>query len=79
MSPEVAEKIVKATCMLHSFLRMDMLTAPAPTLKTKPSLGMQNAPWLGTNNARRDAVAVRDRFAEYFKSPAGRVRWQDCY
>ncbi len=78
VSPNVAEKIVKATCMLHNFLR-DVLTAPAPTLTTEPSLGMQNAPRLGTNNASRDAVAVRDRFAEYFMSPAGGVPWQDRY
>lgn len=26
---------------------------------------IQNAPRLGTNNASRDAVIVRDRFAEY--------------
>ncbi|KAL0177586.1 hypothetical protein M9458_026480 [Cirrhinus mrigala] len=79
VSLEVAEKIVKATCMLHNFLRKDVLTAPAPTLTTEPSLGMQNAPRLGTNNASRDAAAVRDKFAEYFISPAGRVPLQDRY
>uniref|UniRef100_A0A671NI47 DDE Tnp4 domain-containing protein n=1 Tax=Sinocyclocheilus anshuiensis TaxID=1608454 RepID=A0A671NI47_9TELE len=66
VSPEVAEKIVKATCMLHNFLRRDVLTAPAPTLTTELSLGMQNA----------TMPAERDRFAEYFMSPAGRVPWQ---
>lgn len=72
VSPTVAEKIVNATCMLHNFLRRDVLAAFAPTLTKEPSLGMQNVPRLGTVNHSRDTVAVRDRFAEYLMSPAGR-------
>ena len=82
VSPEVAENVVKATCMLHNFLRWDASTTiPARsstgTSTAAPSQGLQNAPRLGTNNAGRDAVAVREKFAQYFMSEAGRVPWQD--
>ena len=82
VSPEVAENVVKATCMLHNFLRWDASTTiPARsstgTSTAEPSQGLQNAPRLGTNNAGRDAVAVREKFAQYFMSEAGRVPWQD--
>ncbi|CAL8326702.1 unnamed protein product [Boreogadus saida] len=79
---EVAENVVKATCMLHNFLRWDASTTiPARsstgTSTAEPSQGLQNAPRLGTNNAGRDVVAVREKFAQYFMSEAGRVPWQD--
>ncbi|KAK0137628.1 Protein ALP1-like [Merluccius polli] len=77
VSPEVAENIVKATCMLHNFLRWDGNTGLPGGASTEPSLGLQSAPRFGTNNATRDAVAVREKFAAYFMSPAGRVHWQD--
>ncbi|XP_062387121.1 uncharacterized protein LOC134100772 [Sardina pilchardus] len=80
VSPEVAENVVKATCMLHNFIRWDTRTAPMSstgTSATEPSQGLQNAPRLGTNNAGREAVAVREKFAQYFISEAGRVHWQD--
>ncbi|CAL8338641.1 unnamed protein product [Boreogadus saida] len=82
VSPEVAENVVKATCMLHNFLRWDASTTiPARsstgTSTAEPSQGLQNAPRLGTNNAGRDVVAVREKFAQYFMSEAGRVPWQD--
>ncbi|CAL8333472.1 unnamed protein product [Arctogadus glacialis] len=79
---QVAENVVKATCMLHNFLRWDASTTiPARsstgTSTAEPSQGLQNAPRLGTNNAGRDVVAVREKFAQYFMSEAGRVPWQD--
>ncbi|KAK0140169.1 Protein ALP1-like [Merluccius polli] len=77
VSPEVAENIVKATCMLHNFLRWDGNTGLPGGASSEPSLGLQSAPRFGTNNATRDAVAVREKFAAYFMSPAGRVHWQD--
>ena len=77
VSPKVAENIVKATCMLHNFLRWDGNPGLPGGASTEPSFGLQSAPRFGTNNATRDAVAVREKFAAYFMSPAGRVHWQD--
>ncbi|CAL8370006.1 unnamed protein product [Gadus morhua 'NCC'] len=79
---QVAENVVKATCMLHNFLRWDASTTiPARsstgTSTAEPSQGLQNAPRLGTNIYGRDVVAVREKFAQYFMSEAGRVPWQD--
>lgn len=47
------------------------------TSTAEPSQGLQNRPHLGTNNAGRDTVAVKEKFAHYFMSEAGRVHWQD--
>ncbi|KAL2085802.1 hypothetical protein ACEWY4_019122 [Coilia grayii] len=77
VSPEVAESIVKATCILQNFMRWDNDTIPRPAPTAEPSFGLLSTPRLGSNNATRDAVAVREAFAAYFSSPAGRVHWQE--
>ncbi|KAL2087835.1 hypothetical protein ACEWY4_016663 [Coilia grayii] len=73
VSPEVAESIVKATCILQNFMRWDNDTIPRPAPTAEPSFGLLSTPRLGSNNATRDAVAVREAFAAYFSSPAGRA------
>ncbi|CAL8284338.1 unnamed protein product [Boreogadus saida] len=60
VSPAVAENIVKATCMLHNFLRWDGNPGLPGGASTEPSFGLQSAPRFGTNNATRDAVAVTE-------------------
>ncbi|KAL2099423.1 hypothetical protein ACEWY4_005903 [Coilia grayii] len=77
VSPEVAESIVKATCILQNFMRWDNDTIPTSAPTAEPSLGLLSTPRLGSNSATRDAVAVREAFAAYFSSPAGRVHWQE--
>ncbi|KAL2092988.1 hypothetical protein ACEWY4_010300 [Coilia grayii] len=80
VSPEVAEGVVKATCMLHNFMRWDTSIAtalPSEAATSESSEGLQHAPRLGANNAGREAVAVREKFAQYFMTEAGRVPWQD--
>ncbi|CAL8270187.1 unnamed protein product [Arctogadus glacialis] len=38
---------------------------------------VQSIPRVGSNNASREAVAVRETFNRYFSSLPGRVTWQD--
>ncbi|KAJ8351988.1 hypothetical protein SKAU_G00234640 [Synaphobranchus kaupii] len=80
VSPEVAECVVKATCILHNFLRWDYDGEDVPRTTTVPtdSQGaVQRIPRVGSNNASREAAAVRETFTSYFSSPDGRVPWQD--
>lgn len=72
LSPEVAERVVKATCMLHNYLQWDEGTA-APCGPRETCLGIQDLPKLRRNNASKEAIKVRDQFAQYFTSPAGQV------
>ncbi|KAL2083789.1 hypothetical protein ACEWY4_021562 [Coilia grayii] len=74
VSPEVAEGVVKATCMLHNFMRWDTSIAtalPSEAATSESSEGLQHTPRLGANNAGREAVAVREKFAQYFMTEAG--------
>ncbi|KAJ8342647.1 hypothetical protein SKAU_G00325750 [Synaphobranchus kaupii] len=80
VSPEVAECVVKATCILHNFLRWDYdgEDVPRTTIVPTESQGaVQRIPRVGSNNASREAAAVRETFTSYFSSPDSRVPWQD--
>ncbi|XP_030215697.1 protein ALP1-like [Gadus morhua] len=78
VSPEVAESAVKATCILHNYMRWDGEGEDGPRTPTVPSQGaVQSIPRVGSNNASREAVAVRETFNCYFSSLPGRVTWQD--
>ena len=76
VSPQVAESVVKATCILHNFLRWggatEALTGPA-----EPSAGMRSIGRVGSNNASNEAITVRTNFTTYFSSEAGQVPWQN--
>lgn len=79
MSPEVVEVVVKATCILHNFIcwhSADEEDTGNTALGTELSAGMQGITQVGSNNASREALAVRERFATYFSSSAGEVSWQ---
>ncbi len=73
VSPEVAEVVVKATCILYNFIHFhsadeeDLSTA----LCTEPSAGMQGITHVGSKTFR-EAMAVREKFVTYFSS-AGEV------
>ncbi len=74
--PEVAEKCVKATCVLHSFLRKTQLVAMRGSLtggETEPLPGLGR---VAANNSAREAIRVRETFTAYF-SAGGSVSWQD--
>ena len=76
VQPDVAERCVKATCVLHNFLRK---TASTPTGRGSiPGGDVEPLPDLGriaANYAGREAVRVRETFAAYF-STEGAVQWQ---
>lgn len=79
VSPEVAEVVVKATCILHNFILWQSADEEDPSstaLCTEPSAGMQGITQVGSNNASKEALAVREKFATYFSSSAGEVSWQ---
>uniref|UniRef100_A0A9J7XAJ5 DDE Tnp4 domain-containing protein n=1 Tax=Cyprinus carpio carpio TaxID=630221 RepID=A0A9J7XAJ5_CYPCA len=78
--PEVAEKCVNATCVLHNFMRCSE-GREAPTVRgSSPAghAGEEQLPGLGriaANNSSREAVRVRDVFRAHF-SAEGAVAWQ---
>lgn len=60
-TPEVTEKIVKATCPLHSFMRWeDGRSVPAPA---EPLLGAKNTRQVGGSKATWEAIAVRGTYS----------------
>ncbi|KAK0154749.1 Protein ALP1-like [Merluccius polli] len=73
---DVAEGCVKATCVLHNFLRK---TTPTPAVRSiAPGGVVEPLPGLGrvaANNSGREAITVRETFAAYF-SAEGSVQWQ---
>ncbi|XP_051983245.1 uncharacterized protein LOC127644220 [Xyrauchen texanus] len=75
--PEVAEKCVKATCLLHNFLRCSE-GREAPAARGAGHAGEEPLPGLGrvaANNSSREALRVRDVFMAHF-SAEGAVPWQ---
>uniref|UniRef100_A0A672R0C1 Zgc:194221 n=1 Tax=Sinocyclocheilus grahami TaxID=75366 RepID=A0A672R0C1_SINGR len=72
VSPKVADAVVKATCILHNFLQEESCV-PLPLAQ---QLAMQPIQRVGSNNASREALEIRQRYTSYFSSPAGEVAWQ---
>lgn len=75
--PEVAEMCVKATCLLHNFLRQT--TPAAAVVGSIPGGEVEPLPGLGrlaSNNAAREAISVRETFTSYFCNE-GTVPWQE--
>ena len=78
VNPAKAEACVKATCILHNYIRRSRRGArgsPAASPGQEGSAGLQEAPRLGSNNAARAAIHVRDAFTAYFNAE-GAVPWQ---
>ncbi|XP_072301720.1 uncharacterized protein [Eucyclogobius newberryi] len=74
--PEIVEKCVKATCLLHNFM---WATAPEH-VPGAWGAGAQEEPLpgvgrIGANNASREALRVREAFKAHF-SEEGAVPWQ---
>ena len=74
-----AEDCVKATCILHNYLRM---TGPRRTTiepntsgQVEGSAGLVDADRVGSNNAARAAIRVRETFSAYFNAE-GALTWQ---
>ena len=74
-SAQTAERSVKATCVLHNYLRWHKRgQAIVPTAEVD-SPALQPIGRVGCNNAARAALDVRHSFAQYF-SAEGAVPWQ---
>lgn len=83
-SLETAEKIVKATIVLHNFLRQNQ--ANYYSLNNSyieneayfqiTTEALQNINNIGSNTNTREASQIRDRFATYFNN-IGAVLWQE--
>lgn len=74
------DALVKATCVLHNYLRRDaphdsaLMTAATDPDGDAP-LGLQPISRVGSNNATREAIRVRETFTSYFTNE-GAVTWQ---
>lgn len=81
VDPDTAETLVKATCMLHNFLRVYTLKSGDETIH--PSYQREDTSrdcfercdQMGSNNASREAMRVRNRYMAYFNEE-GAVPWQ---
>ncbi|XP_068082039.1 uncharacterized protein [Anabrus simplex] len=77
ISPEHLEIIVMATTVLHNYLRNDSCSWQLGELENNEvPLAIENLSRIGGNNVRR-AFEIREKIADYFVSPQGRVPWQD--
>ena len=88
VSPANVDACVKATCVLHNFLRRTSKTtnrttrppADQPGPSRAPSadgdaVGLQPVARVGSNNASREAIRVRETLVSYF-SNEGAAAWQ---
>lgn len=90
VSPDRAETIVLACCVLHNMLRTRYPSFTQNLLDTEHSVTHEINPGLWRdeatlhnleimrgNNATKAGKAQRDYLCTYFNSPAGSVSWQD--
>ncbi|XP_039652101.1 uncharacterized protein LOC120556524 [Perca fluviatilis] len=81
VNPAKAEACVKATCILHNFIRLTRSgrrNTRRPACSSEQdggSAALQDTPRVGSNNACRATFRVRDTFSEYFNAE-GSVYWQ---
>ncbi|KAK0131238.1 putative nuclease HARBI1 [Merluccius polli] len=80
LSPEKVELCVKATCILHNFMRVTSMRETKGRLATQELpeetvRALRNVGRMGSNNATREALRVREVFRSYFNEE-GAVPWQ---
>ncbi|XDV25423.1 hypothetical protein PO909_029343 [Leuciscus waleckii] len=73
ISPSNAETCVKATCVLHNFLRRTMRAVSY--VGDGEASGLHDISQVGSNNAARETMRVRETLVNYF-SAEGAVPWQ---
>ncbi|XP_034006688.1 protein ANTAGONIST OF LIKE HETEROCHROMATIN PROTEIN 1-like [Trematomus bernacchii] len=78
-SPEVTELCVKATCVLHNFLRRKTIgrrsRTPLVESTDEDTPTLCDAPRMGSNNATRRSIQLRETFSSYFNEE-GVLPWQ---
>lgn len=77
LAPDSADKIVRATCVLHNYLQQQKRANHESDNDLQgTSNACANIAHFGYH-ANQQAYDVRDKFREYFMSPSGAVSWQD--
>jgi hypothetical protein len=80
VTPEMAEKAVKATCILHNLLRVDQAEDHLQAPSSEPdstARAMGDLHRMSSNNSSREAITLRGKFTQYFSSTEGAVPWQE--
>lgn len=75
---DTVNKIIKATTVLHNYLRCRDDTVPitsAEAISESYKKCWKSVPRLGSQ-ASKEANDIRDKFMAYFNSDEGRVPWQ---
>ncbi|XP_071940897.1 uncharacterized protein [Antedon mediterranea] len=79
MHPKNVDKIIKATCVLHNYIKKTSDRSgrlpPTEDVDLSQYEGIQPLRQIG-NHAGVDAMGIRDAFKDYFNSPNGEVVWQ---
>lgn len=77
ISPANVDACVKATCVLHNFLRRstNSTSTSIPSAGDGEAAGLQEVTRVGSNNPTREAIRVREKLMTYF-STEGAVPWQ---
>ncbi len=78
--PEMAEKAVKATCILHNLLRVDQAEDHPQAPSSEPdstARAMGDLHRMSSNNSSREAITIREKCTQYFSSTEGAVPWQE--
>uniref|UniRef100_A0A3Q1FAT0 DDE Tnp4 domain-containing protein n=1 Tax=Acanthochromis polyacanthus TaxID=80966 RepID=A0A3Q1FAT0_9TELE len=66
--PRKADSVVKATCVLQNYMRQNG--------EVERDAGLEPITQTGSNNSSREAASIREKYCDYFNSPAGEVPWQ---
>ena len=78
VGPEVAEKLVKATCVLHNFLRRNKTSHAASAAREDHTCdGVSTLPRVqnvGSRNPTREAIQVRETYCSYFMAEGAVMR-----
>lgn len=78
--PKKADSVVKATCVLHNYLRKNgEMERGIPQLTSADNTrdaGLEAITQAGSNNSSREAASIRNKYCDYFNSTAGEVPWQ---
>ncbi|KAJ8343120.1 hypothetical protein SKAU_G00330480 [Synaphobranchus kaupii] len=85
LTPRNVEACVKATCVLHNFLRWTTRDQASPLpdrvregREAQPPGGMLHLHRVGSNNATREAMRVRETYTSYFCSALARSPCMTC-
>ncbi|CAB4024636.1 Hypothetical predicted protein [Paramuricea clavata] len=77
LHPKNVDKIIKATCVLHNYLQKTSSSAAnSEEIGYETRAAAIQALRLSGNRASREAIEIREKFTNYFTSPAGEVLWQ---